>query len=271
MSMIDRQDHIPNVIRDVDAGGKRLVAERRRLAKLIRRAMPAEGCGPAIPVAPARGPQKSVTPRVVLPDEKSETGYKVEETGWAGFRASQAMDIFDDLERRAAQIRDRDGRVVGRSPFTKGQVNVARLYRDLVERHEAGGMKLASLEGRAASGSSPGRDFMDAFIAEGLAIERLRAAIGDGVAMAVRRVRPTARGGAGARVIRDRDLVDAICLHGRSFRDVLERHGWEYNGQRAAMVAKALAAALDRMQGYDEVRRKKSSRAGLDGLRPTGA
>lgn len=248
MSVIDRQEHFPSVVRDVDAGTARLVAEQKRLARLIKRAMPAEGCGPAIPMAPARGPAKAVTPLVVMPDEKSKTGYKVEATGWAGFKAAQAMDIFDDLERRAASIRDKDGKVIGRSPFTKGQVNIARQYRDLVERHDAGGMKLASLEGRsAASGSAPGRDFMDAYIAEGLAIERLRMAIGDGVAMSVRRVRRSARGDGTARLIHDRVLVDAICLHGRSFRDVLEMHGWAVDGKNGKALVSALSASLSRM------------------------
>lgn len=238
MTIIDRR-----------AGATRLSDERERLAALIARAVPAEGCGPAIPVAPARGPAVAVTPQVVMPDPKSATGYKIEGIGWRGFRAARAMDIFDDLERRAARIRDKGGKVTGRSPFTKGQVTVARRYRDMVERHDAGGVKLASLEGRAGGGGGSGRDFMDAFLAEGREIEQLRAAIGSGAAMSVRRVRPSARGDDGARLIRDRDLVDAICLHGRSFRDVLIAHRWAADGKNAKRLTEALAACLDRMQG----------------------
>lgn len=225
------------------AGAARLHDERERLARLIFRAHPAEGCGPAIPVAPARGPQRSVTPHVMMPDPKDKSGWKVEETGWRGFKAAQAIDIFDTLALKAAKRKEAP-------PFTKGQVNVARLYRDLVERHDAGGMKLASLEGRVTSGSGKGGEFMDAFLAEGETIRRMQRAIGTGVAMQVRRVRPSARGGKAARNIRDRDLVDAICLHGKSFRQVLDIHGWAPDGKNAKRLICALAAALDRMQGY---------------------
>lgn len=227
----------------------RAANERARLDAILSRATPAEGCGPAIPIAPARGKQVSVTPHVVMPDPASDTGYKVEHTGWRGFKAARAADIFDDLDRRAAARKDKDGNP-GRSPFSKGQVNIARMYRDLVERHDAGGMKCASLEARGAGCPGRGGEFMDAFLAEGEAIRLLRARIGDGVAMAVRRVRPSSRGGSGARIIMDRVLVDMICIEERSFRQVLERHGWAMSGQNAKAVITALAVVLDRMQGY---------------------
>ncbi|RNF32935.1 hypothetical protein A7A09_019165 [Paracoccus methylarcula] len=225
------------------AGAARLRDERDRLEALIARAVPVEGCGPEIPVAPARGPSRSVTPHVMMPDPKHKTGWKVEQTGWRGFKAAQAIDIFDQLAIKAAR-REQE------PPFTKGQVNAARLYRDLVERHSAGGMKLASLEGRVASGSGKGGEFMDTFLAEGEAIRRMQRAIGNGVAMQVRRMRPSARGGKSARNIRDRDLVDAICLQGKSFRRVLEVHGWTDSARNTRLIMSALADVLDRMQGY---------------------
>lgn len=234
--------------------------ERARLDALLRRATPVEGCGPAIPVAPARGPQVSVTPHVVMPDPSSKTGYKVECTGWRGFKAARAVDIFDDLERRAAGRKDKAGKPApGPAPFTKGQVNAARLYRDLVERHNAGGMRCASLEARRGCGPSAGGEFMDAFIAEGDAIAWMRRQIGTGSALAVRRVRPSKRGGEGARNILDRVLVDAICLDGLSFREVLERHGWAVSGQNAKAIMGALAAVLDRMQGHGGAGMRKVS------------
>lgn len=222
------------------AGTARLRDERERFEAMIARAVPAEGCGPEIPIAPARGPSRSVTPHVMMPDPKDKTGWKAEETGWRGFKAAQAIDIFDQLAIKAAK-RDQA------PPFTKGQVNAARRYRDLVERHSAGGMKLASLEGRVASGSGKGGDFMDAFMAEGQTIEWMQQAIGNGVAMQVRRVRPSARGGKSARNIRDRDLVDAICLHGESFRRVLEVHGWAVTGRNVQALMSALACVLWRI------------------------
>lgn len=238
-------------------GAARRLTEQERLAAIIARATPVDGCGPAIPIAPARGPQVAFVPHVIMPDEKAGDGYKVERTGWRGFNAARAADIFDDMERRASR-KGRDG-AVSKPPFTKGQVNVARHYRDLVERHDAGGMRCASLEARRGSAPSGGGEFMDAFIAEGEMIQWYRARIGDGIAMAVRRVRPSKRGGPGARIISDRRLVDAICLEGRSFRDVLERHGWAASGQNASAVIAALAAVLDRMQGYGGGGQRKAS------------
>lgn len=229
------------------AAKERLENEAARLAAIIARATPVEGSGPAIPIAPARGPSRSFTPHVVMPDPKEKTGYKVEATGWRGFNAVKAMDIFDDLERRAAARKDKDGNP-GRSPFTKGQVNIARRYRDLVERHDAGGMKCASLETRGRGGAASGGEFIDAFVAEGREIQRLQRLIGNGAAMVVRRVRPSARGKDGARIILDRVLVDAVCLHGKRFDAVLTAHGWKKTGRNVAALTVALMASLDRMQ-----------------------
>lgn len=226
-----------------DKAAARAHDERARLDAVIARATPIEGCGPLIPIAPARGPQVVVTPRRMVPDAKDATGWKVEEMGWRGFNAVRAADIFDDLARRAAKRKTAP-------PFTVGQVQVGRLYRDLVERRDAGGMRCASLEAGRGCGPSAGGEFIDAFIEEGRVIELLRHRIGSGVAMAVRRVRPSARGGAGARIIHDRVLVDDICLHGRSFRDVLDRHGWACDGRRVQELVGTLAGILSRMQGY---------------------
>ncbi|MFN3312918.1 MAG: hypothetical protein ACK46Q_05580 [Hyphomonas sp.] len=189
----------------------------------------------------------TVTPNVVMPDARSKTGYKVEATGWRGFKAARAMDIFDDLDRRErarAEREQRDPRPV----FSRAQVDIARRYRNLVERHDAGGMKCASLEGRGGGGPSSGGEFIDAFVAEGDEIRQLQRRIGTGAAMVVRRVRPSARGGLGASIIRDRDLVDAICLHGRSFREVLGAHGWAVKGQNITLMMQAFSACLERMQ-----------------------
>lgn len=229
----------------------RTQGERARLDAVLSRATPIEGCGPLIPIAPARGPQVVVTPRRMVPDPKDDTGWKVEDMGWRGFNAVRAADVFDDLARRASKRK-------AAPPFTVGQVQVARLYRDLVERHDAGGMRCSSFEA-GRGGSSSGGEFIDAFIEEGRVIDLLRSRIGTGVAMAVRRVRPSARGEGGARIIHDRVLVDEICLHGRSFRDVLERHGWACDGRRVQALVAILAAVLTRMQGYGGVSSHKCS------------
>lgn len=231
-----------------DMGAKRLAAEQARLDAIKARAVPPDGSGPLIPVAPARGPQSAFTPHVVMPDEKTADGYKVERTGWRGFKATRQIDIFDDLARRADRIKDKDGNPCA-SPLSKGQVAVARRYRDLVERHDAAGIKCASLEGRNAAGPSTGGEFIDAYVDEGREIEWFRKCIGSGVAVEVRRARRSARSGDMARNIRNRDLVDAICLRGQSFRAVLRRYGWGVNARHAGLLVDALRRCLARMEG----------------------
>lgn len=241
-----------------EMGALRRAQERERVAGIIARAMPAEGCGPAIPIAPARGPSVAVTPNVVMPDEKSETGYKVEATGWRGFRAARAIDVFDTLDQREAVRARKEGRHPV-PPFSKAQVTIARHYRDLVERHDAGGMRCASLEARGSGGGSSGSEFIDAYLATGIEIQQLRQRVGAGAAMVVRRVRPSARGKATASIIRDRDLIDAVCLHGKSFREVLDGHGWTGTSRNIALLVDALKLSLDRMLGKKSGSRKNSS------------
>lgn len=89
---------------------------------------------------------------------------------------------------------------------------------------------------------------MDAYLAVGREIDQLRARIGAGAALVLRRVRPSARG---SRVtIADRRLVDLVCIGGMTFDAVLQRHGWAIKGEYRAGLRDALAGALDRMQGY---------------------
>ncbi|TJZ86146.1 hypothetical protein [Paracoccus hibiscisoli] len=232
-------------IYDGKMGAGRLQQERDRLAAILARATPAEGCGPAIPVAPARGPSKAVTPNVVMPDPKTNSGYKVEATGWRGFRAAKAIDVFDVLEQREIARATKAKRPPA-LPFTRAQVDIARRYRDLVEHHAAGGMKCASLETRGGGGGTGG-EFIDAYISVGREIRTLQDRIGTGAAMVVRRVRPSARGVVTASIIRDRDLVDAVCLEGKSFVQVLESHGWSDTGRNTSLVQDALGKCLDRM------------------------
>jgi len=206
----------------------------------IRR-MLADACPPlemaAAAVAPARGPMRLVE------------GYELL-AGGTRRRAGahwQAVDVFDRMCRDAwLRHRRAGGDVAGfADPFSAGQICVGRDYRGLVERHEAGGMRCASLEtaGRAAG---TGGEFIDAFIAEGREIELLRRRIGAG--QALRRIRPSKRGSKA--VITDRALVDLVCLWGLDLSAVLRRHGWAVYGANRAAARAALGAALDRMQGY---------------------
>ncbi|SCY61776.1 hypothetical protein [Paracoccus tibetensis] len=230
-----------------DGGSEdRLALEAARLRDIMRRAMPAEGCGPGIPAAPARGPTRAVTPNVVMPDASTKSGYKVEATGWRGFKAARAIDIFDDLERRELARAQKEKREPA-LPFSREQVDIARRYRDLVEMHTAGGMKCASIETRTDGVGGGSGEFIDAYLWVGLQIKNLQQRIGSGAAMVVRRVRPSKRGKPTASVILDRQLVDAVCLHGKSFRDVLKAHGWSDDGKNTAALLAALTASLSRM------------------------
>lgn len=212
-------------------------------AYILSRAAPPEACGPEIPAAPARGACRVFTMRQVRPGTRNT----IEDTGYQGpgevqpRKAVCAADVFDRMEARARAAKKP-------APFTPGQIAVARLYRTLVERHGAGAIKLSSLEGRTG-GSGRGVDVTDLRLDEARKIAVLRRRIGDGAAMVVRRVRPSARG-AGASVILDRRLVDAVCLEDMDLGAVLAAHGWSKQGCRLEMLRAALGASLDRMQGY---------------------
>jgi hypothetical protein len=82
----------------------------------------------------------------------------------------------------------------------------------------------------------------------------LQRRIGDGLAKEVRRVRP---GGRKRVAIRDRDLVDRVCLGGQTMSDVLEGCGWGDNQNTREALRASLCKALDRMRGFDLVRPSK--------------
>lgn len=226
-------------------GAARLAAEAQRIAAIKARAAPPESCGPAIPVAPARGACRAFQPVEMMPT--GAAGWEPQPAGYRGRDAVQVMDVFDTMA-RAASGRDEA------APFTAGQVAAARQYRALVERHEAGGMRCASLEAVGRGGGGGGA-FIDAFVAEGQQIARLRARIGTGAALSVRRIRPSSRGAAARGIITDRALVDAVCLGDQTLSAVLKAHGWASKGDHREALRKALAAALDRMQGYGGCRK----------------
>lgn len=163
-------------------------------------------------------------------------------------------DVFDVIESNGIASAARRG-VDYQPDFTPGQVAMARLYRDMVERHGAGGLRGTDLN--ASGGAGGGGGFIDAHIDLGDRIKALRRAIGSAAALSVRRVRPSARGKVGARVISDRALVDALCLHGLDLNGVLRAAGWSADGHHRKALRQALAAALDRMQGYSDRMRSK--------------
>ncbi|SHL80287.1 hypothetical protein SAMN05444389_101427 [Paracoccus solventivorans] len=230
--------------------GRDLDAERQRLAAIIAAATPPTECGPDIVPAPARGRCVLVPHIAMAPsgtDARGEQKWVPAATGY-GHRASvRQMDVFDRMVLAA-----RRGRRP--APLTPGQIAVARRYRDLVERHDAGGIRCSDLD--RATGDGTGRDFMDAYLAEGREIEAIRRRIGGGASLAVRRIRPSTRGGPARRAILDRALVDMVCLGDRTLSEVLRGHGWQVDGRHRAALTEALSGALDRMIGY---RGKKTS------------
>jgi hypothetical protein len=207
-----------------------------RVAVVKAMAAPPEQCGGELPVAPARGRLLAFEAKRM---EVTTAGNMREVSdGWA----ARVSDVFDLMEARRPKAQRRGGAL-----FTASQVDVARDYRALVERVDASGLRGMSLE-TMRSGSGGGADGFIAAVLDDIA--RLRAMqrrIGDGVAMEVRRIRPSARGGDSRRGIRDRYLVDAVCLRQWTIVQVLESCGWSTGpSNRRALVA-ALAGALERM------------------------
>lgn len=213
---------------------RRVDGERARIAAMLAQATPPDGVGP-VPVAPARGPCRVVTDWAALPGGMRRA---------VGQRLEQA-DVFDVMLAQARR-RHGDSEAPFAPPLSPGQIAMARHYRALTERHDAGGVRCSSLEAGRAGGS--GGDFMDAYLAVGMELDRLHSRIGAGAALVLRRVRPSDRG---SRItIADRRLVDLVCLGNLSLDAVLVRHGWVVKGQYRQGLRDALAGALDRMQGY---------------------
>lgn len=233
-----------------------MLSEPQRRAAMIASATPPEICGPDMPISPARGAFAVFQPRRLA----SASGGMSVADGYRGTGedrprwALRDADVFDRMEADARRRHERssepDAPFV--PPLSPGQVAMGRLYRDLVEDHDGKGMKCGSLEGSRGGGGSGA--FIDTFVAQGIAIEKIRARIGHGVAMEVRRVRPSRRGSAAKGIIMDRALVDMVCLGDKSLSDVLAGHGWAKQTKHLASLRAALCAALDRMQGYRERR-----------------
>lgn len=218
---------------------QRLEETDARARGILAAAAVPDACGPEIPLAPARGPLKTFRPIELVP-------------GTVGVaRDTGHWQRGEDSRRRGARIMDVFDRMTGPNALTPAQVQIGRDYRDLAERHEAGGMKCASLEAAGRGSGGQGGEFIDVFVAEGRRLEEMRDRIGAGVAMSVRRIRPSKRGAAAKGLITDRDLVDRVCRGDLDLGQVLDAFGWSAYGASRAALRKALAAALDRMQGYD--------------------
>lgn len=215
--------------------------EAARLRAVLDRAVPPPAMA-AAPVAPARGPMQLVVDRV-----DTDNGYYLHSEVSLFWRGMDQLSIMCRQAYLAHEARDVGAPFV--PPFTPGQIAMGQHYAALVERHDGAGVKCASLEGRGGGGGNGG-GFADAYLAEGREIAAIRRRIGDGVALAVRRIRPSDRGSRAG--ITDRRLVDMVCLAGADLTAVLRAHGWVKSTANLQAVRGALVAALDRMQGYRE-------------------
>lgn len=217
--------------------------EAVRIAEVKARGDVPEACGPEIPEAPARGAFRLVQLKRLYPD--GADGYQIKDAGHLGRAAICNADVFDRMAASAARARKP-------VPLSPGQISMGRHYRDLVERHACAGLKCSSVEAARSSGSGQGGDFMDALLRDREEIDHLRRRIGAGVAMEVRRVRPSQRGVRAS--IPDRRLVDMVCLEDSSLSEVLAKSGWVAEGTAAQgkhirVLCEALCSALDRMIG----------------------
>jgi hypothetical protein len=177
-------------------------------------------------------------PSQLYPDGKDD--YSSHAAGYRGRSAIQRADVFDVMAARAAGRNKQ-------SPLSKGQVQMGRHYRDLMERYESAGVKCSSAFSIESTGGGSGGDYIDAVLRDREEIDKLHRRMGLGPAMVVRRVRPTIRG---SRVqITMRRLVDMVCIEGRTLGDVLRAHGWSVGGRTVKAVTHALCEALDRMAG----------------------
>lgn len=222
-----------------------MISEAQRLA-IVRAsgAVPVD-CGDAIPEAPARGAIRAFTAYASYPD--GEHGSVLKPSGFLGRKTAQVADAFDRMYHQAM-------RRSGSFALSVSQVEIGREYATLVRNRDAGAVRGISIETMMAGGRRGGtpEGFTDHRLDMARRIDRLQARIGQGCAMAMRRVRPSRRGdGADKRsIILDRQLVDLVCLDQElTVSEVLRRYGWSVKGETVAAATTALAAALDRMIG----------------------
>lgn len=191
-----------------------------------------------IPDAPARGAVLGFHPKETY---ISETGNAMQRRA-GRYAALKVQDAFDKAELDAKRYRRE-------APFTAGQVDVGREFGELFERCASSGLKLSSIEGGGGGGGSDG--VSEAQLADMQRLGLLKRRLGSGVAMPIRRVRPSKRGvadGRPKRNISDAVLVRMFCVDGDSLSAVLAAHGWSDYGKSRNVLRDALRVALERMR-----------------------
>ena len=234
---MDRFDEI--VGRGARAEGFAALDEGARVEVIRQAGMVPPVCGDDIPCAPARGPVRAVDFMAAYPD--GQDAYVFKPAGFLGRKTMVRADVFNPMAAQAA----RKGRAFG---LTVSQVAMGRTYRALVERHSAGAMRCSSVEAMpSGSGGGDADGFTEARLASSRRIDLLRARVGPGSAMVVRRIRPSVRGSRAS--IPDLALVDRVCLADEDISAVLRAYGWSVKGDTVQALTAALSAALERMIG----------------------
>ncbi|MDO6617169.1 hypothetical protein [Pacificibacter marinus] len=232
-------------------GTARLRAEADRVAKIkAAGAVPAQ-CGPEVPSAPARGAVRISNPKELVPG----TTDKFQHAGWQKRSVMHRCDVFDMMRAKAlnvhARAKAKDVKAVFEDPFNAGQVSMARYYAGLHESLHSGGVCGTSYAEDRVSGGGGGLDAVDLRLAARQEFEALERRVGRGVAMALRKVRPSKRGdGRACKMISDLDVVRMVCLHGLSLSEVLGKYDWSKSSRNLLALRVALRGALDRMQGF---------------------
>ncbi len=226
----------------VSADAWRKMTSAERVAAIKSAHTPPAACGPDVVAAPARGAFRTYDPIGLVPGSTERVRSEAHRgEGEAVARKGVAVvDVFDRMMVEAARRKMP-------APLTPSQIAIGRRYRWVAEQHDAGGFKLSSIN--STGGGAGALDVMDLRLGERRELVALRARVGDGVAMEVRRVRPSARG-VENRLIRDLDLIDRVCLRDLTLTEVLRAFGWSNRGGNTAALRGALCGALDRMIGY---------------------
>jgi hypothetical protein len=232
-------------------GVARLRAEAGRVAKIKAAGVAPAQCGPEVPNAPARGAVRISNPKELVPG----TTDKFQHAGHFGRSVLHRCDVFDTMRGQAlkahAKVKAKNAQAVFEEPFSAGQVSMARHYAGLNESLQSGGIGGTSYVEDRVSGGGKGFDAVDLRLAARQEFEALEHKIGRGVALAMRKVRPSKRGdGRVCAMIADLDVVQMVCLHGLSLSEVLRKYDWTESSRNRIALRAALRGALDRMQGY---------------------
>lgn len=224
-------------------GKKRLKAEQGRLRAMMDRAEPPQAMR-AAPVAPARGVMQ------LVPDYEIAPGGTRRVAG-AHWVEPSPLDVQNAHAVEAALARDPEAVPAKAEVFSPGQVAMAARYRALVEWLAGSGMKCSRLDGGSGKILNRTTDmYPQGYSDKRTEVEKLHAAIGDGVILQVtRRNRGELRDKA-RRPLTVRAAVDGMVLDGLTLSRLITRHGWAANGEARRQVRDAIRAALDRMQGY---------------------